>query len=151
VNCVAWSTTSVPRTDFAPLPDDLTSFFQRQATLPADLIRRLVCLTSYEDHLRRTQPDWQSRWENVQELINFASDVQLDTNDATGSGTFERPEELGIQALEESSGMHETSVEEFAEAETKCVLDNPCLLREYVVDVWRELPEVHPSDFSSRL
>ncbi|GAW01673.1 atp-depentend dna [Lentinula edodes] len=48
---------------------------------PSDLIRRLVELISYEDHLRKTQPDWESRWENVQELITFASDVQSDWQD----------------------------------------------------------------------
>ncbi|KAJ3920166.1 P-loop containing nucleoside triphosphate hydrolase protein [Lentinula edodes] len=48
---------------------------------PSDLIRRLVELISYEDHLKKTQPDWESRWENVQELITFASDVQSDWQD----------------------------------------------------------------------
>lgn len=34
-------------------------------------------LLEYEDYLRRTQPDWESRWENVQELITFASEVEV--------------------------------------------------------------------------
>ena len=33
-------------------------------------------LLEYGDYLRRTQPDWESRWENVQELITFASEVE---------------------------------------------------------------------------
>ncbi|KAH7915664.1 P-loop containing nucleoside triphosphate hydrolase protein [Hygrophoropsis aurantiaca] len=44
-------------------------------TSPADLITHLLKLTDYEDHLKRTQPDWDTRWENVQELINFASET----------------------------------------------------------------------------
>ncbi|KAJ7499466.1 P-loop containing nucleoside triphosphate hydrolase protein [Mycena latifolia] len=47
---------------------------------PADLIRRLLELVEYEDHLKKTQPDWESRWENVQELITFASEVEHDVN-----------------------------------------------------------------------
>lgn len=56
---------------------------------PSDLIRRLVELISYEDHLRKTQPDWESRWENVQELITFASDVQSDWQDGLAVATSE--------------------------------------------------------------
>ncbi|KAJ7929059.1 P-loop containing nucleoside triphosphate hydrolase protein [Mycena leptocephala] len=41
---------------------------------PPDLIQRLLELIEYEDHLKKTQPEWESRWENVQELITFASD-----------------------------------------------------------------------------
>ncbi|TFY71149.1 hypothetical protein EVG20_g1852 [Dentipellis fragilis] len=39
----------------------------------AALIRTLLDLLNYEEHLKKTQDDWQNRWENVQELINFAS------------------------------------------------------------------------------
>jgi DNA helicase-2/ATP-dependent DNA helicase PcrA len=28
--------------------------------------------------LKKTQPEWESRWENVEELINFATEVELD-------------------------------------------------------------------------
>ncbi|QRV94824.1 UvrD-like helicase carboxy-terminal domain protein [Ceratobasidium sp. AG-Ba] len=41
----------------------------------ADLIRRTVDEIGYESYLQRTQPDWEARWENVQELINFAAGV----------------------------------------------------------------------------
>lgn len=30
----------------------------------------------YQDHLRKTQPDWETRWENVKELITFAKEVE---------------------------------------------------------------------------
>jgi DNA helicase-2/ATP-dependent DNA helicase PcrA len=41
----------------------------------------VVDLVGYEDHLRKTQPDWESRWENVQELITFASEIEADIID----------------------------------------------------------------------
>lgn len=42
------------------------------------MIRKLAELIDYEEHLKKTQQDWQSRWENVQELITFASDIEAD-------------------------------------------------------------------------
>ncbi|KAF8896349.1 P-loop containing nucleoside triphosphate hydrolase protein [Infundibulicybe gibba] len=53
---------------------------------PADLIRRLVDLIHFRDHLEKTQPDWESRWENVQELITFASEVETDILDIGNAG-----------------------------------------------------------------
>ncbi|KAI0951320.1 hypothetical protein AcW1_008388 [Taiwanofungus camphoratus] len=47
-----------------------------EGTSPSDLIRRLLDLIKYESHLKKTQQDWESRWDNVQELINFASEVE---------------------------------------------------------------------------
>ncbi|KAG8726057.1 hypothetical protein FRC10_007535 [Ceratobasidium sp. 414] len=41
----------------------------------ADLIRCAVDGIGYEAYLQRTQPDWEARWENVQELISFAAGV----------------------------------------------------------------------------
>ncbi|KAF8839623.1 UvrD-helicase-domain-containing protein [Paxillus ammoniavirescens] len=41
---------------------------------PSELIRTLLKSIQYEEHLKKTQPDWELRWENVQELINFASE-----------------------------------------------------------------------------
>ncbi|RXW21277.1 hypothetical protein EST38_g4588 [Candolleomyces aberdarensis] len=43
---------------------------------PSDLIHQLLDLTQYQDHLRRTQQDWETRWENVKELITFAKEVE---------------------------------------------------------------------------
>ncbi|EMD33499.1 hypothetical protein CERSUDRAFT_57154, partial [Gelatoporia subvermispora B] len=45
----------------------------------SELIRHLLELIEYEAWLQKTQPDWESRWENVQELINFASEVERTT------------------------------------------------------------------------
>jgi superfamily I DNA/RNA helicase len=53
------------------------------------MIRRLVELLKYEDHLKKTQQDWQSRWENVQELITFASEIEANF----ASKTRQLPEE----------------------------------------------------------
>ncbi|KAJ6583195.1 P-loop containing nucleoside triphosphate hydrolase protein [Mycena sp. CBHHK59/15] len=68
---------------------------------PADLIRRLLELIEYEDHLKKTQPDWESRWENVQELITFASDVEHDVNlshqDASDGSPRDTPLRLFLQ------------------------------------------------------
>lgn len=43
-----------------------------------DLIRYILNAINYEDHLRRTQQDWDTRWENVQELINYAQQFDQD-------------------------------------------------------------------------
>ncbi|EPQ52841.1 UvrD-helicase-domain-containing protein, partial [Gloeophyllum trabeum ATCC 11539] len=43
--------------------------------MPADIIRKLISLTEYEDHLKKTQPDSDARWENVMELMSFASEA----------------------------------------------------------------------------
>ncbi|EIM91037.1 UvrD-helicase-domain-containing protein [Stereum hirsutum FP-91666 SS1] len=45
-------------------------------TPPADLIRELLELTAYEGYLKKLFPDWETRWENVQELITFAAQPQ---------------------------------------------------------------------------
>ncbi|PCH42532.1 UvrD-helicase-domain-containing protein [Wolfiporia cocos MD-104 SS10] len=51
----------------------------QKRTRPSDLIRDLLQLLNYEGYLMKTQPDWESRWDNVQELINFASQVEMGT------------------------------------------------------------------------
>ncbi|KAF9485206.1 P-loop containing nucleoside triphosphate hydrolase protein [Pholiota conissans] len=50
----------------------------KQNTPPSDMIRKLVDVLDYEAYLKKTQQDWESRWENVQELISFASEVEKD-------------------------------------------------------------------------
>jgi DNA helicase-2/ATP-dependent DNA helicase PcrA len=46
---------------------------------PHDLLNRLLELIDYENHLKRSQNDWETRWENVKELITFASEVNTDS------------------------------------------------------------------------
>ncbi|KAF9507163.1 hypothetical protein BS47DRAFT_1304360 [Hydnum rufescens UP504] len=41
-----------------------------------ELIRNLLELIEYQEHLKSTQPDWETRWENVRELITFASQME---------------------------------------------------------------------------
>ncbi|KAG8900916.1 hypothetical protein FRC01_009998, partial [Tulasnella sp. 417] len=43
-------------------------------TVP-DLIRRIIELVHYEEYLHKNHSDSESRWENVQELINFAEEI----------------------------------------------------------------------------
>ncbi|KAH6909099.1 ATP-dependent DNA helicase pcra [Coprinopsis sp. MPI-PUGE-AT-0042] len=43
---------------------------------PADLLRKLVDLSKYEEHLRKTQQDWETRMENVKELVSFAKEME---------------------------------------------------------------------------
>ncbi|KAI0259900.1 P-loop containing nucleoside triphosphate hydrolase protein [Gloeopeniophorella convolvens] len=40
---------------------------------PAELLRQLIGLIEYEEYMKRTQPDAESRLDNILELINFAS------------------------------------------------------------------------------
>ncbi|KAI0326647.1 UvrD-helicase-domain-containing protein [Cubamyces sp. BRFM 1775] len=52
---------------------------------PSKLINALTDSIKYKEHLAKTQPDADNRWDNVQELINFASEVErtAPTNVAT--------------------------------------------------------------------
>ncbi|KAI0070422.1 UvrD-helicase-domain-containing protein [Panus rudis PR-1116 ss-1] len=43
---------------------------------PSKLIGKLLELIQYEQHLKKTQQDADSRWDNVQELINFAKEFE---------------------------------------------------------------------------
>ncbi|KAG1762716.1 P-loop containing nucleoside triphosphate hydrolase protein [Suillus occidentalis] len=47
---------------------------------PAQLIGKLLERIEYQEHLKKSQPDWDTRWENVQELISFASDATADAS-----------------------------------------------------------------------
>ncbi|CAE6448608.1 unnamed protein product [Rhizoctonia solani] len=70
-----------------------------EGVLAADLIRRTVDGIGYEAYLQRTQPDWETRWENVQELVNFAAGVELPEPEVLDS------EDDGVEDLE-YSGNH---------------------------------------------
>lgn len=65
----------------------------KSETPPADLIRYLLDQLQYQDFLRRTQPDWESRWENVQELITFASEVTDEFSNAGNSTASQSPKD----------------------------------------------------------
>ncbi|KAF7777665.1 hypothetical protein Agabi119p4_3737 [Agaricus bisporus var. burnettii] len=53
--------------------------FASEGMSPPDLLHQLLELVDYENHLKKTQKDWESRWENVKELITFASEVNTDS------------------------------------------------------------------------
>lgn len=55
-------------------------------TEPARLIGELVKVVGYQEHLKKSQPDWDTRWENIQELINFASDATVDPSNMSVAG-----------------------------------------------------------------
>jgi hypothetical protein len=94
------------------------------------LILRLVALLGYKDHLRRTQPDWESRWDNVQELINFASEMPTDANIVSPAKT----DPLGEDNLANEDGI-----------EDKCV---PCSRSMLVVRLMSGMSGLRPSAFS---
>ena len=78
---------------------------------PANLIRRLLELVKYETYLQKTQEDWESRWENVKELINFASEMESDLG--VQSFDIEDPESQSHEADE----WHDVGEDEYDEEE----------------------------------
>ncbi|KAI0833387.1 UvrD-helicase-domain-containing protein [Trametes gibbosa] len=78
---------------------------------PSKLINALVDAINYEEHLRKTQPDYESRWENVQELVNFASEVERSAPDDIGRGM----EHADAEIHKEKGEDEEESEEEWAD------------------------------------
>ncbi|KAI8980111.1 UvrD-helicase-domain-containing protein [Trametes punicea] len=68
---------------------------------PSKLINALVDSINYKEHLARTQPDAESRWDNVQELVNFASEVERGA-----------PEDLARRMFEADEALHERDGED---------------------------------------
>ncbi|KAJ3820348.1 P-loop containing nucleoside triphosphate hydrolase protein [Lentinula raphanica] len=94
---------------------------------PSDLIRRLVELIGYEDHLRKTQPDWESRWENVQELITFASDVQSGLQDNLAhEGGSENTEETPLRLFLQASMLTSEGEQQNKEGDNEKVTISTC-------------------------
>lgn len=69
----------------------MTKTVYPQGTSPADLIRQILELVNFEGHLRKTGPDWESKWENVQELITFASELEAPVTGVSSPSTDEGP------------------------------------------------------------
>ncbi|KAF5359087.1 hypothetical protein D9756_003438 [Leucocoprinus leucothites] len=66
---------------------------------PPDLLRELLRCIDYQQHLKKTQSDWDTRWENVEELITFASEVRTDEiQDDDGTRERQTPLRLFLQA-----------------------------------------------------
>ncbi|AAW42599.2 ATP-dependent DNA helicase pcra, putative [Cryptococcus deneoformans JEC21] len=62
----------------------------------ADLIKMVIEKVNYEDYLRTSQPDWDSRWENVKELISYSVTVAEEQARLSGSEYGIAPEERGF-------------------------------------------------------
>ncbi|KXN84725.1 ATP-dependent DNA helicase PcrA, partial [Leucoagaricus sp. SymC.cos] len=76
-----------------------------EGTSPPDIIRQLLGCIEFEQHLKKTQTDWETRWENVQELITFASEVRTDAAEEEGGvGERSTPLRLFLQASMLSEG-----------------------------------------------
>ncbi|KAF8656236.1 hypothetical protein AX16_002672 [Volvariella volvacea WC 439] len=65
---------------------------QKGAT-PAELIRHVTERIGYAEHLMRTDPDFHDRWENVKELITFASEFNASEMALVLEGAEEDPED----------------------------------------------------------
>ena len=50
---------------------------------PSKLIQAVTEFTMYQEHLRKTQEDHENRWDNVQELMNFAVEIENSMPEAT--------------------------------------------------------------------
>lgn len=44
----------------------------QQGSTVGDIILLAIKKTEYEEYLRSSQPDYEQRWENVQELVSFS-------------------------------------------------------------------------------
>lgn len=58
----------------------MLTIFPLQRENPGDIVKRLIELTEYQEHLKKHHDDWESRWENVEELVNFASEFECATS-----------------------------------------------------------------------
>ncbi|KAH9939503.1 UvrD-helicase-domain-containing protein [Amylocystis lapponica] len=93
-----------------------------EGTAPSVLIRELLELTEYEAHLRKTQTDWESRWENVQELLNFASEIERDLTQTAVWANQEKHSTDGkgkgraMDVEEEEEGQEDTPLRLFLQA-----------------------------------
>ncbi|KAI0775289.1 UvrD-helicase-domain-containing protein [Trametes elegans] len=103
-----------------PVKKKLASFVQIIRTLrkhanegiaPSKLINAVVDTVNYQEHLRKTQPDFESRWDNVQELVNFASEVERTAPADVAKRMYDADE--AVHTKDEGGG--EESAEEWAD------------------------------------
>lgn len=80
------STSTISSCDSSSLP--VVNWAEQEAT-PRELLLELLDLVDYEAHLKKSQQDWESRWENVLELLTFATEVCTDLE----------PERLGTDTV----------------------------------------------------
>lgn len=74
------------------------------------MLEKLLTELGYADHLQKSYPDWESRWENVRELITFATESK-EGGTASHSSTSEpnqqpsTPQEGGSQSALGDTGL----------------------------------------------
>ncbi|KAJ3548442.1 hypothetical protein NM688_g5299 [Phlebia brevispora] len=54
---------------------------------PGALATKLIELIEYQEHLKKHHDDWESRWDNVEELVNFASEFRYVPTVASGANS----------------------------------------------------------------
>ncbi|EFI27904.1 ATP-dependent DNA helicase pcra [Coprinopsis cinerea okayama7 len=68
----------------------------RKKIAPFVHVIRTLRAFQYEEHLKKTQQDWETRWENVKELISFAKEIEeqmaKDREAARASGVIDELE-----------------------------------------------------------
>lgn len=65
----------------------------------------------YEDYLKHKDAEWTTRWENVQELINFATEPRGDGNWGVGEGGVENEnpgEKYGSECLQDGPARYDS-------------------------------------------
>ncbi len=95
-----------------------------QGMSPSKLIQSLLDLISYGEHLRKTQPDYESRWDNVQELINFAAEVENNLPEDVGK-KMSNAEDAAWEELWGDS-LNEWDVDQVEVKEPKASQPNGC-------------------------
>lgn len=81
----------------------------------AALIQELLMQLGYAEHLQKTQPDWESRWENVRELITFATESTSQVSSEPATSASETPSEVDAETNVEST---KTEIESFEQLES---------------------------------
>lgn len=87
----------------------------------ADIIQQLMDKVGYQDHLKK-EPDFDQRWENVKELINFSTLIAMDAQTANGVGDDGQPSLLA-QLKQISSSMPPSSVDRSQKRSSPDVID----------------------------
>ncbi|KAG8727022.1 hypothetical protein FRC12_022865, partial [Ceratobasidium sp. 428] len=121
----------------------------------ADLIKRTVDEIGYEAYLQRTQPDWETRWENVQELINFAAGFALENSEDGGNsegdvdqgeGGYPSDEENAYPSVTQSSASTVDKTRTSDKSQSKKESSSVASMKQGTLSNWRSgsLPKPSP-------
>ncbi|GJE88670.1 UvrD-helicase-domain-containing protein [Phanerochaete sordida] len=127
--------------EFVAIVKELRELAEK-GTSPASLIRCILTLVRYQEYLQKTQEDADSRWQNVQELINFATET-----DERGAESFDIDVEDAAPPADEDDwddrGEDEYDEEELDDlgfAEVKPKEDKPAKKSPAAADIAPETP-----------